>query len=350
MSDESTASNQTPASPALEAARELDLAGRHNEAIELLRKASLQGDLPAMSELGHRVLSGDRAPLSALHGLAFVREAAKRGEARAMTLVAALMAAGAYLKQDWPGALQLLGEAAAAGSAAARGQLAALQPAGATPADWSTMASRVPLEEWLQPAAQVQLHEHVRQIPAMVPPAACAWLIHRGSGRQQRAIVYDSVSRSNVVHSMRTNTMAVFDYTTIDVVQFLLQARMSLTCGYPMQHFETPQILHYNVGEQITPHFDFIDAQAADYARQIQEKGQRMITFLLYLNDEYEGGETTFPELGIVHRGTKGNGLYFINAHPDLKPDRRMLHTGSPPVSGEKWIVTQFIVSKTLRP
>jgi hypothetical protein len=184
----------------------------------------------------------------------------------------------------------------------------------------------------------------------MVPPAACAWLIHRGSGRQQRAIVYDSVSRSNVVHSMRTNTMAVFDYTTIDVVQFLLQARMSLTCGYPMQHFETPQILHYNVGEQITPHFDFIDAQAADYARQIQEKGQRMITFLLYLNDEYEGGETTFPELGIVHRGTKGNGLYFINAHPDLKPDRRMLHTGSPPVSGEKWIVTQFIVSKTLRP
>jgi prolyl 4-hydroxylase len=57
-----------------------------------------------------------------------------------------------------------------------------------------------------------------------------------------------------------------------------------------------------------------------------------MITFLLYLNDEYEGGETTFPELGIVHRGTKGNGLFFINAYPDLRPDRRMLHTGSPPV------------------
>ncbi len=350
MSTGPNSPSPAPTSPGLDAAGELDAAGRHNEAIEVLRKASLQGDLPAMSELGHRVLSGDRAPLSALHGLAFVREAAKRGEARAMTLVAALTAAGAYLKQDWRGALQLLGEAAVAGSAAARGQLAALQPPDAAPADWATMAARVPLEEWLQPAAQVQLHENVRQVPAMVPAAACAWLIQRGSVGQQRAIVYDSVSRSNIVHQMRTNTMAVFNYTTIDVVQFLLQARMSHTCGYPMQHFETPQILHYNVGEEITPHFDFIDAKAADYAQQIKEKGQRMITFLLYLNDEYEGGETTFPELGIVHRGTRGNGLYFINAHPDLKPDRRMLHTGSPPTSGEKWIVTQFIVSKALRP
>ena len=67
-------------------------------------------------------------------------------------------------------------------------------------------------------------------------------------------------------------------------------------------------------------------------------------------NDAYEGGETTFPELGIVHRGVVGEGLYFINAHPDLSPDRRMLHTGSPPTAGEKWIVSQFIVSKALRP
>jgi hypothetical protein len=117
-----------------------------------------------------------------------------------------------------------------------------------------------------------------------------------------------------------------------------------------MQHFEAPMVLHYSVGQQITPHFDFIDAQAVDYAEQIREQGQRMITFLLYLNNEYEGGETTFPELGIVHRGTAGHGLYFINAHPDLSPNRKMLHTGSPPTAGEKWIVSQFIVSKRLRP
>jgi prolyl 4-hydroxylase len=144
--------------------------------------------------------------------------------------------------------------------------------------------------------------------------------------------------------------MALFDYAMLDVVQFLVQARMALTCGSPLQHCELPMVLHYDIGQQIRPHYDFIDAQAADYAQQIREQGQRMVTFLLYLNDDYEGGETTFPKLDIVNRGKRGDGLYFINANPDLSPDRNMLHTGSPPTAGEKWIVTQFIVSKRLRP
>ena len=149
---------------------------------------------------------------------------------------------------------------------------------------------------------------------------------------------------------MRTNTLATCDFSNFDVVQVLVQERMSRTCGYPIQHFEAPMVLHYSPGEQIKPHFDFIDSQAADYAEQIKSLGQRMITFLLYLNEGYTGGETTFPELNIVNNGNMGSGLFFINAHADLKPDRRMLHTGSPPKTGEKWIVTQFIVSKRLRP
>ena len=232
----------------------------------------------------------------------------------------------------------------------ARGQLTCLQPEDAPPADWSTMAARVPLQQWLQPADRRPLHDNVQHVPRMLPRAACEWVIHRARSCLQPALVYDSVTRTSQVHEMRTNTMALFDYSSLDVVQFLVQWRMAQTCGYPMQHFELPMILNYRVGQQITPHFDFIDAQAADYAQQIAELGQRMITFLFYLNDEYEGGETTFPELGIIHRGRAGEGLYFINAHPDLTPDRRMLHTGSPPSSGEKWIITQFIVSKRLRP
>ena len=334
----------------MDAARQFDLAGRFAESMEALRVASLEGDLVAMTELAHRLLVGDRAPKSTKHALYLLQQAAKQGEARALARMAALTAGGAYVPQDWRQALRLLGQAAAAGDVFAQGQLTCLQPAGAEPASWADMAGRVPLGSWLQAAGQDALHENVRRIPALVPVKACSWLIERARGRLQPALVYDAVSRENQQHEMRTNTMALFDYSTYDVVQFLVQARMSLTCGYPMQHFETPMVLHYAVGQQITPHFDFIDANAPDYAQQIREQGQRMVTFLLYLNDDYEGGETTFPELGIVHRGTAGNGLYFINAHPDLSPNRRMLHTGSPPVQGEKWIVTQFILSKRLRP
>lgn len=342
--------NDIVSSPGIEAARVLDGEGRFAESLETLKQATSKGDLPATSELGHRLLSGDRAPKSPKHALFFLREAARRGEGRALARMAALTAGGAYLPQDWPQALALLAQAAEAGDAAARGQLLCLQAEDMSPASWQEMAARVSLDQWLQAMPEEVLHEHVRRVPVLAPPAVCRWLISRAEGMLGPALVYDSISKEVQLHEMRTNSMAMYDYATFDVVQFLVQERMSRTCGWAMQHFEAPMILNYQVGQQITPHFDFIDARAVDYAQQVQVTGQRMVTFLFYLNDDYEGGETTFPELGIVNKGEQGSGLYFINAFRDLSPDRRMLHTGSPPTRGEKWIVSQFIVSKRLRP
>lgn len=401
---------ETTTSAALRAAREHDAAGRHNDAINALAAATRAGDLPAMSELGHRLLVGDRAPRLTQHGLSFITEAANRGEGRALARVAALTAAGAHMPQDWPKALRLLGDAAAAGDEAARGQLRSLQPtegframarsqqdagtsaepgshatagsqsaadlqpaASSQPAadahssaasrtterpaaatesqiDWRALAARVRLDEWLSAAPSEPLHAKVHRVSNLAPAPVCAWLIARSQGHLEPATVYDAVIKRDLVHEMRTNTLANFDYATLDVVQFLVQARMSRTCGYRIQHFEAPMVLHYEVGQQITPHFDFIDANAPDYEQQIREQGQRMITFLLYLNDDYAGGETTFPNLGIVNRGALGDGLFFINAHDDRAPDRNMLHTGSPPTAGEKWIVSQFIRDIPLRP
>jgi hypothetical protein len=368
------------ASTALLVAREHDAAGRHNDAINTLAAATRAGDLQAMSELGHRLLIGDRAPRLVPHALSFITEAARAGEGRALARVAALTAAGAHMPQDWPKALRLLGDAAAAGDKAAQGQLRSLQaaqvaplgastaadagsqsaPLGAQPdsqpapensqAHWHSLASNVVLDYWLSAAPTEALHAKVHRVSNLAPPSVCAWLIARAQGRLEPATVYDAVDKRDLMHEMRTNTLANFNYATLDVVQFLLQARMSHTCGYRVQHFEAPMILHYEVGQQITPHFDFIDVNAPDYEQQIREQGQRMITFLLYLNDDYRGGETTFPQLGIVNRGVLGGGLLFINAHENRSPDRNMLHTGSSPTAGEKWIVSQFIRDIALRP
>jgi prolyl 4-hydroxylase len=106
---------------------------------------------------------------------------------------------------------------------------------------------------------------------------------------------------------------------------------------------EGATVLHYDVGEQITNHYDFIDPSIPDYDQEVRTRGERIMTFLAYLNDDYEGGETEFPRLGVRHKGRRGEGLYFINALPDGKPDRRSWHAGRPPVRGEKWILSQFI-------
>ena len=341
------------ASAALEAARRHVAAGRHEAAIDELARASRSGDFQAMSELGHRLLTGDRVPRLPEQGVSLIQEAARGGEGRALARVAALTAAGAYLRQDWQAAVQLLGAAAAAGDEPARGQILCLQPA-ESPRDastgWTSLAARIRLEEWLRPAVVLPLHPKVHRVPQLATKPVCEWLIGRARGRLERATVYDAVAKRDEVHEMRSNTLANFDYSTLDVVQFLLQARMALSCGQRMQQFEAPMVLHYDVGQQIKPHFDFIDVHAPDYEQQIREQGQRMITFLLYLNDDYLGGETTFPKLGLVNRGSSCDGLYFINSHPDRSADRNMLHTGSPPTVGEKWIVSQFIRDIPLRP
>ena len=60
--------------------------------------------------------------------------------------------------------------------------------------------------------------------------------------------------------------------------------------------------------------------------------------------------QANIPETRVRVGGVLGGGLYFINAHDDGSPDRNMLHTGSPPTAGQKWIVSQFIRNIALRP
>jgi len=96
-------------------------------------------------------------------------------------------------------------------------------------------------------------------------------------------------------------------------------------------------------GDEITEHYDFVDPNVPGYKHEIASKGQRVVTFLVYLNDDYAGGTTELPEIGLSHKGRRGEALYFVNALPDGSADLRTLHAGRPPTHGEKWIVSQFM-------
>jgi hypothetical protein len=167
----------------------------------------------------------------------------------------------------------------------------------------------------------------------------------------QRAQLYDPVSRGNIVDPHRSNTQASFGVEEVDFVQALMQARIAAACGVDVRQLEAVAVLHYHPGEQIVDHYDFVDPDhTPDYAAEVARNGQRIITFLLYLNEDYEGGETQFPRLNIAYRGGIGDALIFVNALADLSPDKRTLHAGRPPTRGEKWIVSQFIRSRPTRP
>jgi hypothetical protein len=140
----------------------------------------------------------------------------------------------------------------------------------------------------------------------------------------------------------------MFNLLDTDFVCVLVQLRMAASLGKSIRYFEPITVLHYAEGEQITEHYDFVDPNVPDYDQEIAQKGQRVVTFLIYLNDDYEGGETEFPRSGVSHKGRRREGLYFVNALADGRADTRTLHAGRPPRNGEKWIVSQFVRDRPL--
>jgi hypothetical protein len=186
----------------------------------------------------------------------------------------------------------------------------------------------------------------VRAFENLISDPICQWLIQASSGRLKRALVYDAVGGKDFASETRTNSWAQFDLMECEFIHLLVQTRMQAACGYPLHNMEATAILHYAVGEQITNHFDFVDPRIPNYEQEIRTNGQRVLTFLIYLNDDYEGGETEFPELGVIHKGRRGEGLFFVNALENNEPDLRMVHAGRPPTKGEKWIVSQFVRSR----
>jgi prolyl 4-hydroxylase len=339
-----------PPSPERALADEHDAAGRHHEAIDALARGTSAGDLVCMRQLGKRLLAGDRAPLLAAEGARFLLDAANRGDPEAAARIAALTALGLYLKPDLRDALRWLTVAADRGWQPAQGQLQALAgvtASSATPTgdDWPRLASGIDLTAWQTnpPGRELSSDPSIQALDTFISPPVCDWLIARARGRLTRALVYDAVNQQDFASRTRTNSVANFGLSDVELLDVLLQARMSFACRIPMNHMEAPAVLNYQPGEEATDHYDFVDPKTPDYNAEIARNGQRILTFLVYLNDDYQGGETHFPTLGISHKGRRGGALFFINVLRDMQPDLRMLHAGRSPVSGEKWIVSQFI-------
>lgn len=338
-------------------AEQCDAAGRHTEAVDWLVAGVRRNDVEAFTRLGKRLLVGDRAPHLPREGAQFLLDAWGRGGAEAAAVLSVCLATGINTPPDLVAAWECLITAAARGWQPAQEQIRVLAGnAGQTdrtqPADepdyWRHLAQNVDLAKWSSVPQSVDVHGSplIRSYPTFIEPEISRWIVQRAKGRLSRALVYDASVGRTTAHVTRTNESVSFNFLDTDLICVLVQSRMAACLGLPFRHFEAMTVLHYDVGEQISEHFDFVDPNVPDYERHIRERGQRVVTFLVYLNDDYSGGETEFPRLGVSHKGRGGEGFFFVNAFADGRPDVRTLHAGRAPSSGEKWIVSQFIKSQ----
>lgn len=117
--------------------------------------------------------------------------------------------------------------------------------------------------------------------------------------------------------------------------------------------FQAFNVLRYEIGQRYNSHYDAFSP--VEYGPQ---KSQRVASFLLYLSDVEEGGETVFPfENGINMDGTydfqqcvglkvkprQGDGLLFYSLLPNGTIDPTSLHGSCPVIKGEKWVATKWI-------
>ncbi|MBV8800818.1 MAG: 2OG-Fe(II) oxygenase, partial [Alphaproteobacteria bacterium] len=173
-------------------------------------------------------------------------------------------------------------------------------------------------------------------------PELCEWLVARAGNRFKPALMRDASTGTAQALESRTCSDFVFDIVEGGLVMLLLRIKISNVTCIPGPHMEPPQIFHYAIGQEIKPHHDFLFDGKRAYGRDGTYKGDRLATFLMYLNDGYEGGSLVFPRADFRYKGWSGDGIFFASQR-DGKPDPLSLHAATPVTWGEKYILSQWI-------
>jgi prolyl 4-hydroxylase len=260
--------------------------------------------------------------------------AADSGDADAAHRLAVLAAMGLGLPQDWRMVLDRLRQAAGLGHIMAGRELALLSDGG-----------EVDMASWLNPPPPRMLSQGpaILAIEGFLPDPVCDWLKDRAGAMTEPALVYDPDTGEGRQESVRTNAAAQFALERMDVVLAVVRERIARSAGLPVPGLEWTQVLHYSVGQTFDWHVDWLDPALPGYAADLAARGQRIATCLVFLNDDFEGGETAFEAGGLRHRGRKGDALLWANTLPDGSIDRRTRHAGLPPTKGEKWVLSQWL-------
>ncbi len=109
--------------------------------------------------------------------------------------------------------------------------------------------------------------------------------------------------------------------------------------GYPIEMGEDLQGQKYEPGQFFKPHYDFFEGDS--YTNHCLASGNRTKTVMIYLNDDFEGGGTNFPDIKKHIKAKKGSVLIWENMkNGELQKD--MMHEGVEVEKGTKYIVTSW--------
>ena len=299
--------------------------GDFQGAAALLKQAERAGDPLAARELALWLLMGRLVRRDLAGSRAMFERAASLGDDVSAAVTRAFIAGGVGGAADWPRAMRLLEQAAAADPSAATQR---------------KLIEAMNLGESGEPKGELKFEvlsdePDVRMFPALFSAAECRFLIEAAKPLLRPSVVVDPRTGQQVANPVRTSSAAGFPFTDENPAIHALNRRLAAASGTEVRSGEPLQVLCYAPGEQYHEHSDALPGVAP--------MQQRVLTFLVYLNDDYEGGETCFPRAGLKVRGRTGDGLLFRNALNDGMIDPRAIHAGLPVTEGVKYLASRWI-------
>jgi len=177
----------------------------------------------------------------------------------------------------------------------------------------------------------------MHEISSFISHEECDEIIKLIDANHTRSsVVVGGTDRSDVTDH-RTSSTSNLD--TNNVIIQSVHKKISDLLGLPIHKGESLQGQLYKVGEYFKPHNDYFSGPA--YDMHCLASGNRTHTLMIYLNDDFEGGETNFPKKKISVKAEKGKALWWENMK-DGEVLADTLHEGTPLISGNKYIVTSW--------
>lgn len=144
----------------------------------------------------------------------------------------------------------------------------------------------------------------------------------------------------------RTSYSAEFHIFPNDEVLIAIRKKAAKILGMPESHFEFFQCVSYEQGQEYQVHYDTFDDTIESNKVEIEKRGQRKYTMLAYLNDDYEGGGTFFPNLDYMVKPKKGRVVIFNNLNEEGKVIAPAFHAGLPVTKGRKYAINIWVRNK----
>jgi prolyl 4-hydroxylase len=168
----------------------------------------------------------------------------------------------------------------------------------------------------------------------------CDALIAAARPRLARSLTVETQTGGEELNESRTSNGMFFNRGESELLT-RIEARIAKLLNWPVDHGEGMQVLHYGVGAEYKPHYDYFDPGEPGTPTILKRGGQRVGTLVMYLNEPALGGGTTFPDVGLEVAPQRGNAVFFNYDKPD--PSTRTLHGGAPVVAGDKWVATKWL-------